>query len=275
MNGPLSSGDPRILWNLGLDGVGLITLNRPEKLNAFDHDMFASFIEVTRAAVRNPEVRVLVVTGTGRAFCAGNDLSQPDPDPTEVGRIFENVRLIVREIVLSPIVTISAVNGVAVGIGLSIALSADLPVLAEDARLIDGLIRMGVTSGEHAAWLWPLSDRWASVKLHLIGGEPLVGEAAERAGLGSLSVPAEAVLETALGVARRIASGPPGRAASLKRALSGWATRGHPVFHHSVAQEHVDFFATDLPEARMAFRERRDAVFPSAVPDSSQQAVAP
>ena len=102
---------------------------------------------------------------------------------------------------------VSAINGTAVGAGLAVALMADISVIAEDARLTDGHLRLGVVAGDHAAILWPLLCGMAKAKYYLLTADFLDGREAERIGLVSKCVPAEQVLDESLAIAGRLASG--------------------------------------------------------------------
>ena len=137
-------------------GVVLITLNRPQVLNAMTYTMHGELARIWDDVDRDPETRVAVVTGAGRAFCSGNDLRNPDPDYDGVRESMKDALLIVRGMIECEKPIISAINGVAVGAGLAVALLADVSVAAEDAKLIDGHAKVGVAAGDHACLLWPL-----------------------------------------------------------------------------------------------------------------------
>ena len=142
--------DPHILW---------LTLNRPEVLNAADAPMHTELVEVWQTIERDPTVRVAVVTGAGRAFSAGGDLNMVEDayqNYEEIIRILDEARDIVYNMLRCSKPIVSAINGPAVGAGLVVALLADVSIAAENARLADGHVRMGVAAGDHAAIIWPL-----------------------------------------------------------------------------------------------------------------------
>jgi enoyl-CoA hydratase len=156
---------------------------------------------------------------------------------------------------------VSAINGTAVGAGLAVALMADISVIAADARLTDGHLRLGVVAGDHAALLWPLLCGMAKAKYYLMTADFLDGREAERIGLVSRCVAREDVLEEALAIAHRLATGPQLALRFTKRTLNHWLRAAVPAFDASVAYEMLTFFGADVQEGAEAIRERRDARF--------------
>jgi enoyl-CoA hydratase len=245
-------------------GVLLAMLNRPEVLNAMNTQMHLELRRLFAEARRDRETSVVVVTGAGRAFSAGADLKQPDHErakPPESGERIAELALGIAGLD-KPIVT--AVNGVAVGAGLALALMADIPIAADDAQLIEAQTRMGVTSGEHALLHWPLLCSLAKAKYVLLTSEAIDGAEAERIGLVARAVPSGRVVEEALDVAARLASGSQSAIRGTKHALNRWIMGARPAFGHSLARMMLDSFGEDMAEARAAFREKRPPVFPSA-----------
>jgi enoyl-CoA hydratase len=241
-------------------GVLLITLNRPDKLNAADEVMHAEFARVWTDVSRDSDVRVAVVTGAGRAFSAGGDLAM-------VERITGNYEGVTRMLAeMSDLVynmagcdkpIVSAINGVAVGAGLVMALLADISVCAADARLGDGHVRLGAAAGDHAAIIWPLLCGMAKSKYYLMTGEMVSGTEAERIGLVSKALPASEVLQEALRIAEGLATGPQLAIRLTKRALNSWLRVAGPIFDQSAAYEMLTFLGPDVPEGAAALRERR------------------
>lgn len=159
---------------------------------------------------------------------------------------------------------VSAINGTAVGAGLAVALMADISVIAQDARLTDGHLRLGVVAGDHAAIVWPLLCGMAKAKYYLLTADFIDGAEAERIGLVSRSVPAAEVLDTALQIATRLASGPQQAARWTKRTLNHWLRQAIPAFDASVAYEMLSFMGEDVREGARSIQERRTPLFPSA-----------
>ena len=246
------------------NGVLLITLNRPHVLNAMTYSMHAELARIWNDVDNDPKTRVAVVTGAGRAFCSGNDLKNPDPDFDGVREIMRDAVSIVRGMIECDKPIISAINGVAVGAGLAVAIMADISIAAEDAKLIDGHTKVGVVAGDHACVIWPLLCGMAKAKYFLWGLEPLTGRKAEELGIVTLAKPADQVLPEALRLAGELAVAAQPAIRGTKRALNGWLRQAMPIFEHSAALEMVDFFGPDVHAAREAFRAKREVKFPSA-----------
>lgn len=249
--------EPGILW---------ITLNRPEVLNAADARLHSELVALWPLIDRDPAVRVAVVTGAGRAFSAGGDLQLVEDaygNYAEVVRILDEARELVYNMLHCRKPIISAINGPAVGAGLVVALLADISIAAENARLADGHVRMGVAAGDHAAILWPLLCGMARAKYYLMTSDFLSGREAERIGLVSLCVPDDQLLEKAMAVATNLATGPRHAIQFTKRALNQWLLQAGPIFDHSLALEMLGFFSEDVLAGVAGLRQKRPPTFPS------------
>jgi enoyl-CoA hydratase len=245
-------------------GVLLITINRPERMNATNERLHTELAGVWRDVADDEETRVAVVTGAGRAFSAGGDLEMIQKmagDYRRVAAMASEAAGLVTNMIDCEKPIVSAINGTAVGAGLAVALMADISIIAEDARLTDGHLRLGVVAGDHAAILWPLLCGMAKAKYYLLTADFLDGREAERIGLVSRCVPGEQVLETALEVAERIATGPQDAARWTKRTLNHWLRQAIPAFDASVAYEMLSFLGDDVQEGSQAIRERRPPRF--------------
>jgi enoyl-CoA hydratase len=248
------------------DGVLLVTINRPEKLNATDAALHGQLGEVWKDIDRDPETRVVVITGAGRAFSAGGDLDMIEAQTKNFGQIsaiMKEAADIVYNIINCEKPVISAINGVAVGAGLAVAMMADISVIAEDARFTDGHIRLGVGAGDHAAIIWPILCGMAKAKYYLMTADFIDGKEAERIGLVSKAVPAEELLPTALEIAEKLAMGPQMAIRWTKRALNHWVRQAIPIFESSLAFEMLNFFDDDVVEGAKAIQEKRAPDFPS------------
>jgi enoyl-CoA hydratase len=249
--------EPGILW---------ITLNRPNVLNAADVRLHTEFVHLWQTIDRDPDVRVAVVTGAGRAFSAGGDLKMVEDayrNYEEIVRILDEARELVYNILHCSKPIVSAINGPAVGAGLVIALLADISIAAESARLADGHVRMGVAAGDHAAIVWPLLCGMAKAKYYLMTSDFVSGREAERLGLVSLCVPDEALLEKAMAVATDLATGPRHAIKFTKRALNQWLLQAGPIFDHSLALEMLGFFSEDMRAGVEGLRKKQPPQFPS------------
>jgi enoyl-CoA hydratase/carnithine racemase len=149
----------------------LISFNRPERLNATNDRLHWELTQVWLTIAADPDTRVAVITGKGRAFSAGGDLEMVDANATDPTRLYNTLKEasdIVYNMINCDKPIISAINGVAVGAGLVVALLADISIMSESARITDGHTRLGVVAGDHAAILWPLLTSLAKAKYYLL-----------------------------------------------------------------------------------------------------------
>ncbi len=250
------------------DGVALLTMNRPEVMNATNARLHYELSRIWVDLGNDPEVRAAVITGAGNAFSAGGDFDLIEDslgNPELIGRTIKEAGDIVYNLLNLDKPVVSAINGVAVGAGLAVALLADISIAAEDARITDGHVRLGVAAGDHAAIIWPLLCGMAKAKYYLLTCDFLDGREAERIGLVSLAVPAEELMPRAMQVARQLADGPQPAIRFTKRALNQWLRQaGHTSFDYSLLAEALGFFGDDVREGLQALRERRAPRFPSA-----------
>jgi enoyl-CoA hydratase len=248
-------------------GVVGVTLNRPEVLNATNARLHLELTQVWLTLDRDPGARVALVTGAGRAFSAGGDLEMIDDmagNPVAVERTMREASDLVYNMINLDKPVVSAINGVAVGAGLVVALLADVSIASETARLTDGHTRLGVAAGDHAAIIWPLLCGMAKARYYLLTSDFLDGREAERIGLVSLCVPPDRLMATALEVATRLARGSQPALRWTKRALTNWLRQAGPIFDQSLALEMLSFMHADVREGARAIRERREPDFPSA-----------
>jgi enoyl-CoA hydratase len=260
--------DPSSYRRLRIDhrehGVVLLTLSNPGKLNATDAVLHAELARVFRDVHDDPEVRAVVVTGEGTAFSAGGDLdwiAEQVGDHAQTMRVMREAGDIVRTMIECDTPIVSAINGVAVGAGLAVALLADISIIDMSARITDGHIRLGVGAGDHAAAIWPLLCGMAKAKYYLLTSDFIDGREAERIGLVSRAVPGEEVLPTALDIATRLATGPRDAIRYTKRALNHWLRQALPNFEASLAYEMLNFLGPDAAEGLAALREKRAPEF--------------
>ncbi len=242
------------------DGVLLITLDDPAKLNATDGAMHLQLSRVFRTIDEDESVRAVVVTGAGTAFSTGGDLdwiADQVGDYAQTMRVMKEAGELVRTMIDCDTPIVSAINGVAVGAGLAVALMADVSVMNEDARLTDGHIRLGVAGGDHAVAIWPLLCGMAKAKYYLLTADFIDGREAERIGLVTKAVPPAEVLPTALSIADKLAAGPTDATRLTKRALNPWLRQSLPAFEASLAYEMLNFLGPDAAEGLAALKEKR------------------
>lgn len=247
-----------------LPGVLVITMNRPEVYNATNLRLHGELGEVWRDVDRDPETRVAVLRGAGKAFSAGGDLElvQQMSDDFEVrSQVLREARDLVYNVIDCSKPIVSAIHGPAVGAGLVVGLLADISVAGRTAKIIDGHTRLGVAAGDHAAMVWPLLCGMAKAKYHLLLCEPMNGKRAEQIGLVSLCVDDDAVFDTALDVARRLAEGSQQAIRLTKLALNNWLRQAGPIFDASLGFEFFGFGGPDVREGIASHRERRPPSF--------------
>jgi enoyl-CoA hydratase len=247
--------------------VLLITIDRPEVLNAANERLHREFSQVWRVIDRDASVAVSVITGAGKAFSAGGDLAMVEKMTTDYATTLEqwrDAKAVVDEMLASVKPIVSAINGVAVGAGLAVALLADVSVMGESARLSDGHARLGVAAGDHAALLWPLLCGMARAKYYLMTADFVDGKEAERIGLVTRCVADDQVLIEALSIADKLAAGSRTAVQWTKRVMNQWMLQAAPVFGESLALEMLGFLGPDASEGIRAVRERRPPEFPSA-----------
>jgi enoyl-CoA hydratase len=247
-------------------GVLLITIDRPERLNATDERLHSELSQVWRDVARDSEAAAVVITGAGKAFSAGGDfemLQRMSGDYRRVAAMAGEAAELVLSMIDCETPIVSAINGTAVGAGLAVALMADISVIGEDVRLTDGHIRLGVGAGDHAVLLWPLLCGMAKAKYYLLTADFIDGHEAERIGLVSRCVPDERVLDEALEIAGKIGRGPRQAVRWTKRTLNHWLRTSIPAFDASVAYEMLSFMGDDVREGARALKERREPHFGS------------
>jgi len=249
-------------------GVLRITLDAPG-LNAVGPAMHAQLGAVWPAVDADPEIRVIVVRGAGRAFSAGGSfdlIEDVTRDEAARLRVFREARDLVSNMLECSKPIVSAIVGPAVGAGLAVALLADISVAGRSARILDGHTRLGVAAGDHAVIAWPLLCGMAKAKYLLLTSTSLTGEEAERAGLVSLCVDDDQVHDTALRIARDLAAGSQSAIRLTKLALNHWYRQFAPAFETSLAYEFLGFTGQDAKEGIAAVREKRPAHFTGPAP---------
>ncbi|HLH75546.1 MAG TPA: enoyl-CoA hydratase/isomerase family protein [Candidatus Binataceae bacterium] len=245
-------------------GVMLVTMNRPEVLNATNARLHWELSHLWRELDEDPAVRVVVITGAGRGFSAGGDLEllrEMSRDRQRLLKTWREASDIVYNLLACNKPVISAINGPAVGAGLAVALLADISIVAENVRLSDGHLRFGVAAGDHAVILWPLLCGMAKAKYYLLTADFIDGREAERIGLVSLCVPAAELLPKAMEIAGKLAAGPQEALEFTKRALNNWIRAAGPAFDASLALEMLGFLSPDASEGITALAEKRPPQF--------------
>jgi len=249
------------------DGVLVMTLNRPDRLNSMTTQMFAELDDLARDLRDRTELRVLIMTGAGRAFCAGFDLDDADElaDLSPMGMLSRQDKAARSLAALRalPMPVIAAVNGAAAGGGFALALAADIRLASPAARFNAAFVRIGLSAGDlGTSWHLPRLIGPGRAAEIAFTGRFVEAEEAERIGLVNRIVPAETLLDETLAMAAEIATNSPGGVQLSKRALQSnldtpfWAAlelenRGQALLTRG----------EDMPEALRAFKEHRAPVF--------------
>lgn len=260
---------PGLSLTLHDPGVLEIVIRRGGTLNSVNAEAHRALTSVWRDIDTSSGVRCVLIRGEGRGFSSGGDftlIEEMANDFTALARVWREARDLVYNVINCGKPIVSAIHGPCVGAGLAVALLADVSVAARTARLLDGHVRLGVAAGDHAAIIWPLLCGLNKAKYHLLTGEPVSGEEAERIGLVSLCVPDEEVLDRAWAVARRLATGSPTAVRWTKYALNNWLRAMGPTFDASLALEFLGFTGPDVREGLASLREKREPRFQEDAP---------
>lgn len=246
--------------------VATILLNRPERKNAFTLPMVSEWADALGAAAGDPEVRAVVVTGAGEAFCSGIDLAEfEEADPSPLGRRHLLTREVHRvalalEDLDKPV--IAAVRGAAVGAGMDMALMCDIRLVGRSARFSEGYVRVGLVPGDGGClWLPRLVGLGRALEL-LLTGDFVDADEAERIGIANHCYPDDELLPRTYDLARRLAALPPVAVGLIKRTtyqslhMDVRTHLGMIASHMAVVQS-----TRDSAEAMSAFREGRSPRF--------------
>lgn len=246
------------------DGVATITLDRPDELNALTIAMKGELLAAFRSVARDRGVRAVVLTGAGRAFCAGQDLKErlePDAMPLAV-ELRERYNPIIRAMRALDQPIVGAVNGVAAGSGASLALACDLRIAAEGASFALAFGRIGLVPDSGATWFLPRLVGPAKAAEMALLTEPMSAADAERFGLVAKVVPVESVVDEARAMALRLAALAPRALALTKHALDrAWGADLETVLDDEAYLQGIVGATADHAEGIAAFLEKRPPRF--------------
>jgi 2-(1,2-epoxy-1,2-dihydrophenyl)acetyl-CoA isomerase len=203
------------------DAIATLTLDRPDALNSLTVPLKEELLRAFRDVAKDPAIRVVILTGAGRGFCAGQDLRErlePGAAPlaTELRERFNPIILAMRRLE-KPIV--GAINGIAAGAGASLAFACDIRIAAEEASFLLAFGRVGLIPDSGATWFLPRILGPAKAAELAMTGEPLTATDAERFGLVARVVPAAKLADEARALATRLAAGAPRALSLTKRAF--------------------------------------------------------
>lgn len=247
------------------NGVGKIILNRPDKLNAMNFQMVDELVDVLDGMDIDDEVRAVIITGAGRAFCSGAELTElgarPSPfDSINFMRSFVERLIIAVRSLEKPV--IAAVNGYALGIGCGLALACDIRIASEKAVFSERFVRIGIMPGDGDTYMLPLLVGLGRASELLFTGDDIEGREAERIGLVNKCVPEEKLQEEAEALAQRLAQGATRAIAATKNALNRRIIPQLKEELEYVALQQTLLFQTeDHNEALKAIKEKRKPVF--------------
>ncbi len=216
-------GDAHELLVSIADGVATVTLHRPDALNATDEALHGALAQVWPRLSADPEVRAIVLTGSGRAFSGGGDLDllrRMTEDLELRDRIMAEAIDIVEAMTAVPVPIVAAVNGPAVGLGCSLAAMSDLVVMEEQAYFADPHVMLGLVAADGGALTWPLLTSLLRAKEFLLLGDRLPADQALELGLANRVVPEGTSVARAAELADRLAALPPQSVRETKAALN-------------------------------------------------------
>ncbi|MGW7385948.1 enoyl-CoA hydratase/isomerase family protein [Streptomyces sp. NPDC054794] len=254
--------------------VAHLTLNRPEALNALTPDQREEVVRLLSEASADPDVGAVVLTGTGRGFCAGADLrgggagagagaGAGERIPGDVARTLRlGAQRLIAAVLDCEKPVIAAVNGTAAGLGAHLAFACDLVLAAESARFIEVFVRRGLVPDAGGAYLLPRLIGPQRAKELMFFGDALTAPDAERLGLVNRVVPDGELDKTAREWATRLAAGPT-RALALTKQLVNASLDGDraSAFAAEAAAQEINMTTEDAREGLRAFVERREAEF--------------
>ncbi len=239
------------------DGVATVTLNRPEKLNAMTAQMGAELGDAMAEADADDAIRAVVLTGAGRAFCAGADLGSGKEFAGGWGDVERKYRAMMPMDVRKPV--IAAINGHAVGVGITWPLQADVRYVAHDAKLAFAFVRRGVVPELASHLILPRLCGLAKASELLLSGRTFLGDEAVEYGVATSAYPSEDVLPAALDLARDIAANAAPVPVAIAKQLI-WEGVGHDLDAWRKKEARLLAFATkhaDSREGTMAFMQKR------------------
>jgi len=243
------------------DRVATIRLNLPDTLNAMDDAAHKELSTILRTVASDESVNAAVVTGAGRAFSVGGDLSlveNMNRDPSSLLGVMRDARELVQAHIDFEKPIVAAINGVAMGAGLAFALLCDFIIIERGARVADGHVRAALTAGDGGALIWPLAVGLVQAKKYLMTGDWLSADEAERLGLVTEVVDSGTSVERAHAIARRLADGPQVAIRTTKMALNQWLRLGQlGSFDYSLALEMISAVHADVPRALQGLRTNR------------------
>jgi enoyl-CoA hydratase/carnithine racemase len=248
--------------------LATLTLNRPESLNAIHPPFHEELEDIWVDVARDADINAIILTGAGRAFCAGGDVKGMDSrsDPDEAKRYYlrtvSSARRMVQNMLMIEQPIIGAINGDAVGLGATIALLSDIVIAAEKARFGDPHVKVGIVAGDGGAIIWPALIGVSKAKEYLMTGKMLNAVEAERIGLISYAVSPDEVMPKARELAQELADGPTWAIRYTKVSVNKFlGDQVNLILDASLGLEMLTFTTADHKEATKAWVEKRKPKF--------------
>lgn len=242
--------------------VAVLTINRAEALNAINPQLHTELEDIFADVGRDDDIQAVVLTGSGRAFCAGGDVKGMDAREFDgtlgAGAVIRNAKRLIHNLLDIEQPIIAAVNGHAVGLGATLALFCDVIIASENAKFGDPHVAVGLVAGDGGAVIWPMLCGLAKAKEYLMTGDLLTATEAERIGLINHVVPQDEVMSKAIQLAQRLANGP-SKAIRWTKLVCNKRLRDEVnlVLDASLAVESLSMLTEDHREAARAFTEKR------------------
>ncbi|WP_280271266.1 enoyl-CoA hydratase/isomerase family protein [Nocardia wallacei] len=256
----MSDDLPPVLTVTAEGPVRLVVINRPDELNAVNADLHRALAEVWRELAADLEARVVILTGTGRAFSAGGDLEWITSfldDPAARDESIREGAQIIEEMLRFPLPVIAAVNGPAMGLGASIAVLCDVVLLSERAYLADPHVAVGLVAGDGGAAFWPLLTPILRTREYLYTGDRIDAATAVEVGLASRVVAPDDLLPEARKLAERLAAQPPEALRGTKRVVNMYLSQALAgPMQAGFAAEVVSMQTPEHRERLLALRDR-------------------
>lgn len=244
------------------DGIMRLTFNRPKRMNAIDLPTMQAFTAAIVKGSSDPAVRTIVITGSGRAFCTGADLAAGAANPADPQVVMDAANAMIRAITQAPVPVIAEVNGPAAGVGVSIALAADLTYAGNNAYFILSFVNIGLMPDGGASALVPAAIGRARAAEMMLLGERVSAEDAEWFGLVSRTVPDEELESHVQSIAVRTSKGPRRALELTKQALNASTL---DCLESALAREKIGqaelLTGSDFAEGVAAMLEKRPAKF--------------
>jgi 2-(1,2-epoxy-1,2-dihydrophenyl)acetyl-CoA isomerase len=266
-NAPQAAPAGPVVLETKQDGIALLVLNRPDKLNSLNSDLSTALNDALQRIAEDDSVHVVVLTGSGRAFCAGGDLGaigkgRERNDTTELGPILRSGMQAVLKMRLMPQPVIAAVNGPAAGAGMNLALAADIRIAADIATFGQNFSRVGLFPDYGGTYFLPQLIGPSAAAEMFYTGDMIDAQTALRLGIVSRVVPAAQLEAEVKTMAQKIAQGPPIAIRAMKKILFGSHKEALvKALDHEVELQMKCFHSEDCAEGIRAFFEKRHPKF--------------